>query len=185
MGELSDRTFKTCMIYKSKQYFKEELKVLFMIGGCVVVSLIVLALIYFGSLLFGSSIGRIIGLLILFDITAFGLITVMVVDLSVSKSYYNYIRTFVILHAIAIVLFFAIVLEIICIFGIPISGSILTVVITYLITNTDWYSFIPLINGLFVGCLLLPVTIAAFKCFNIHSMFTNIIKEVCKCLKYE
>ena len=173
MSEEIDPQFTTCLVKKSKYYFKKEL---IAIGSGLLILAgmgLIFAIMAWASSAFAIDSYRMWAVLVL-DFVIFASIAI-VCALGTDHALINFIKSFFILHIIVILFIILLGLEIICFVGIPIMAISL---VWLIFSEVLGFGVIGgLISGVVIGILVIPINYSAFVCLKIDPWINDMWKR--------
>lgn len=163
MSEEIDPQFTTCLVKKSKHYFKKELTVI----GIIIAAFIFLMVLFFGIAWILTTLrfeGSYIWVLLLMDLAIFGGVAIACA-LGTDHMLINFIISFVKLHVIAATFIILLGFEMVCLVGIPFMAISLSWLIFSEVLGMGVIG--GLISGIVIGIIVIPVNYSAFICLRI------------------
>jgi len=169
---IDNNQFKSCMVKKSKYYYKSAIQLAAIITGTI---------IFITALIFGMDfISKFFNMDSLFFILI-GIIYFIImggISWAISDGSKNIIRDFVwnfiALHGVFFVFVAMIVIIIICLIAVPIELAFIGGKIIFGLTNDK---LLTVISGIFIFIFTLPITISMFECFKIDPYTDELIRK--------
>lgn len=174
MSEEIDPQFTTCLVKKSKHYFKKEL-VAVGTGLLVLAGMgLIVAIMAWASSAFAIDSYRMWAVIAL-DIVVFGGIAIACA-LGTHNALMNFVKAFFKLHIIAVIFLGLLGLEMICLVGIPIMAISLVWMIFSEVLGMGVIG--GLVSGIVIGIIVIPVNYSAFVCLRIDPWTNDVWVKV-------